>query len=113
LLPNIRFAFHALSLDESRTPFQTALWFKHNGTKKGSDEAPLNDSDGDDPGHWTTTLKQAWFSGVHSDVGDSMQDSRLSNISLGWMISELVTNDILALDQNYLLGEKASEQSPT
>ena len=36
-------------------------------------------------------LKQVWFAGCHSDIGGSYlePESRLSDISLGWMVDEL------------------------
>jgi hypothetical protein len=70
-------------------PFQTTLFFKP--------DQRMNQS-GD-----TTILKQVWFSGAHSDVGGGMQDARLSNIALGWMISELEYYKLLAFDRNYFL----------
>jgi hypothetical protein len=63
---------------------------------------------------WDTTLKQVWFSGAHSDVGGGFQDSRLSNIALGWMISELEQKNLLAFDRNYLIDSDstAAKQEP-
>jgi hypothetical protein len=42
-------AFQALAIDERRKPFKPSIWEK--------------------PAGWTGTLQQAWFAGVHSDVG--------------------------------------------
>jgi hypothetical protein len=65
-------------------PYQITLFFK-------------------DQSRSATELKQVWFSGGHADVGGGMQDPRLSNIALGWMISELESKKLLAFDRNYLL----------
>jgi hypothetical protein len=97
LSPNIKFAFHALALDETRIPFQTTLWFQPTSSTLTNGQARP------DPDAWTTILKQVWFSGGHCDVGGGKSDSRLSNIALAWMISQLVQHKILAFDQNYLL----------
>jgi Uncharacterized alpha/beta hydrolase domain (DUF2235) len=63
LSPNIKYAFHALSLDEKRSAFQPTLWHLPEQTK-GQE------------------LLQVWFSGVHTDVGGGADDPRLSNITL-------------------------------
>lgn len=88
----VKHVFHALSLDESRMPFQTTLFFL---PKEYQHRKP--------PGQlWDTELKQVWFSGEHSDIGGGMQDPRLSNITLGWMIAELEAKNLLAFNKDYL-----------
>ena len=62
----VKFAFHALSVDERRGPFKPTLW----------DNQPA-------PGQ---TVKQAWFAGVHSDVGGGYPDHGLSDIALNWLM---------------------------
>ncbi|KAL5360109.1 hypothetical protein BJX96DRAFT_68279 [Aspergillus floccosus] len=76
LSPRVKHAYHALSLDESRAPFQPTLW-----------EVPRNS---------TQDLQQVWFSGVHSDVGGGLGDSRLSDIALAWMIARCAEGNKLA-----------------
>jgi len=49
LSPGIKNAYHALAIDEKRGVFQPALW-----------TGEINSDQ---------TLEQAWFAGVHSDVG--------------------------------------------
>jgi hypothetical protein len=68
LCPNIQNAFQALALDEHRFHFQPRLWVEHSPDQK---------------------LKQCWFLGSHGDVGGGNEISGLTNLSLGWMISEL------------------------
>jgi uncharacterized protein (DUF2235 family) len=67
LNPNVKFARHAISIDEARPSFQRVGW-------GGS-------------GNTTTNFQQIWFAGCHSDVGGSYveNESRLSDISLKWM----------------------------
>jgi uncharacterized protein (DUF2235 family) len=72
----VRYARHALSLDENRNDFAIVKW-----GSKSNKGPPRKDSDPD----W---LQQVWFAGNHSDVGGSYleNESRLSDISLKWMV---------------------------
>jgi uncharacterized protein (DUF2235 family) len=72
----VRYARHALSLDENRNDFAIVKW-----GSKSNKGPPRKDTDPD----W---LQQVWFAGNHSDVGGSYleNESRLSDISLGWMV---------------------------
>ena len=63
---HVHHAYHALAIDERRRPFQPDLW-----TGKGAN---------------TKTVVQAWFPGVHSNVGSSYKDTSLSSIALNWMM---------------------------
>ena len=49
LNPNIENAYHALALDERRKPFTPNLWQR--------------------PANWAGQIEQAWFAGVHCNVG--------------------------------------------
>jgi uncharacterized protein (DUF2235 family) len=77
LNPRVRYARHALALDEYREDFDRVPW--------------INDSDAPNrelaEGPWFT---QCWFAGNHSDVGGSYpeNESRLSDISLKWMSNQ-------------------------
>jgi uncharacterized protein (DUF2235 family) len=77
LNPAVKFAFHALAIDEHRGPFEPTLW--------NSDPAPGQ------------TVEQVWFPGVHSDVGGGYKEADLSDITLKWMI-ECATRAGLAFD---------------
>lgn len=67
---NVRFARHALAIDELRRDFEPTVWL------------PRENLD----------LKQVWFPGAHSDIGGSYQPDNdgclLSDIALGWMMDE-------------------------
>jgi uncharacterized protein (DUF2235 family) len=63
-------AFHALAIDEHRAPFEPTLWSSQR--KEGQ------------------KVEQAWFCGVHSDVGGGYAETGLSDISLEWMMSKAV-----------------------
>ncbi|HYW55382.1 MAG TPA: DUF2235 domain-containing protein [Polaromonas sp.] len=77
LSPRVRAARHALAIDETRSDFARVQW-GHKGEKP---ERPAGEPE------W---LQQLWFAGVHSDIGGSYaeDESRLSDISLGWMVGE-------------------------
>lgn len=73
LNPRVRYAKHALSIDENRATFERVGW------------TPREVQAGDREVDW---FEQVWFAGVHSDVGGSYleNESRLSDISLKWMV---------------------------
>jgi hypothetical protein len=80
LNPNVGFARHAISIDETRDSFQRVRWgqpkiWRKTGKDKNGYKNPI----------W---FEQLWFSGNHSDIGGSYpeDESRLSDISLQWML---------------------------
>lgn len=75
-IPTLR---HALSIDEARKKFPKVGWAR-------PEDVSWNNERGNPD--W---LVQMWFSGNHSDIGGSYpeHESRLSDISLGWMAGEL------------------------
>ncbi|GKZ27722.1 hypothetical protein AbraIFM66951_006266 [Aspergillus brasiliensis] len=80
----VRYAFHALALDEERSAYQPTLWHQ-----------PEN-AEGQE-------LLQVWFSGVHTDVGGGGDDPRLANITLAWMIAQCTKHNQLSFDiEEYL-----------
>ena len=72
----VRYARHALAIDESRKDFARVSW-----------AAPGDWPDRTGEPEW---LRQTWFAGNHSDIGGSYaeDESRLSDISLKWMIEQ-------------------------
>jgi hypothetical protein len=67
---------HALAIDETRKHFGRVKWGgKHNADRE-EDARPH--------------FRQRWFAGNHSDIGGSYpeEESRLSDIALGWMVHE-------------------------
>jgi uncharacterized protein (DUF2235 family) len=67
-------ARQALAIDEERTSFAPELWEES--------DTPLPSSTQQE------TLSQAWFSGVHANVGGGYPDDSLANVSLSWMMAE-------------------------
>lgn len=70
---SVRFARHAMSIDEYRKDFARVKWGGHNlpQTRPGDPDA----------------FEQVWFAGNHADIGGSYpeNESRLSDITLKWM----------------------------
>ena len=65
---NIKFAYHAISIDEKRKKFPVSRWDE---TKERPPEL---------------TIEQVWFPGVHSDVGGWYPEKGLSDSALKWML---------------------------
>lgn len=81
LHPTIEHAFHALAIDERRKPFAPDLWTR--------------------PAGWTGQLEQAWFAGVHSDVGGGLTPDGLANEALHWLAGKAETLGV-EIDPVYL-----------
>ncbi len=64
----IRSACHALAIDEQRVPFQPSLWKR--------------------PAGWQGDLEQAWFCGVHCNVGGGYAPDGLANEALHWIVGK-------------------------
>ena len=73
----IRFARHALAIDETRADFPRVKW----GWKDKVEERVEGEPE---------RFIQLWFAGNHSDIGGSYPEdqSRLSDIALDWMLRE-------------------------
>lgn len=68
LSPFIEHAYHALAIDEHRVPFEPALWTR--------------------PPGWNGQLEQAWFCGVHSNIGGGYKPDGLANEALHWIVEK-------------------------
>lgn len=66
----VKHAYHALSIDEKRNPFEPTLWELQ--------EVAVEDQ----------ILEQVWFAGAHEDVGGGLDNDGLSNCSIQWMIEK-------------------------
>jgi uncharacterized protein (DUF2235 family) len=88
----IGYARHAISIDERRADFKRVRW----GNPRAAITRPKMER-----------LEQFWFAGNHADIGGGYpeNESRLSDISLTWMIeaaSNGLGNEGLLLDSNVL-----------
>ncbi|MEW8038034.1 MAG: DUF2235 domain-containing protein [Candidatus Thiodiazotropha sp.] len=81
LNPNIENAMHAVAIDERRKPFKPSFWGR--------------------PMSWQGELQQAWFAGVHSNVGGSYSPDGLANEALHWMVEKAEALG-LECDKEYL-----------
>lgn len=74
-------ACHALAIDERRKPFAPTLWTR--------------------PQEWNGSLEQAWFTGVHSNVGGGYKPDGLANEALHWIAARAEVQE-LDIDYAYL-----------
>ena len=65
--PDLRYGYHALSLDENRFYFPPSRWDEKKVTK---------DQD----------IEEVWFPGFHGDVGGQTEDRGIADIPLEWML---------------------------
>lgn len=77
----IQHAYHALAIDERRSPFKPNLWTR--------------------PAGWQGRLEQGWFPGVHSNVGGGCTPDGLANEALHWIVDKARALD-LEFDDAYL-----------
>ncbi|MFT3730036.1 MAG: DUF2235 domain-containing protein [Hyphomicrobium sp.] len=75
-------ALHALSIDETRSPFRPALFTYPDDEKPPSFQH----------------VEQAWFPGTHADVGGGWPETALSDIALLWMAERVRATTGLAID---------------
>lgn len=72
----VEHAVQALALDEARQTFHPMLWTERTFDPDGGEGDP-------DP-----RPHQAWFAGVHSDIGGGYSNERLSLVPAVWMLEE-------------------------
>lgn len=70
----IRYACHALAVDEQRRPFAPDVWTT-------AESNPV-------VGHDRPHVVQVWFPGVHSNVGGGYRYTGLSDMTLAWMVRQ-------------------------
>ena len=76
----IQNACHALAIDEKRKAFKPTIW-----------TTPVQ----------RPSTRQAWFSGVHSDIGGGYRETGLADITLMWIVNKARKSG-LAVDMGYL-----------
>jgi uncharacterized protein (DUF2235 family) len=84
LSSGIKYAYHALAVDEKRKYFRPALW-----------EVSKDALEREDP----QVSEQVWFPGVHCNVGGGYADSGLSDICLKWMADKARSTGLRFNDQ--------------
>ncbi|MBI4970029.1 MAG: DUF2235 domain-containing protein [Rhodospirillales bacterium] len=86
-------ALHAVAIDEKRSAFAPTLWV-------GPKEKPTFDGQ---------IVEQVWFAGVHSNIGGSYADNKLSDITLDWMIKRVRKHTELAISWKDIVAADASK----
>lgn len=77
----IQNAYQALAINERRRPFKPNLWRLQPA--------------------WTGQVEQAWFAGVHSNIGGGYAPDGLANETLHWIVEKAVALG-LEVDDTYL-----------
>jgi len=78
---NIKNAYHAMAIDERRGPFKPSIWVRPDG--------------------WSGSLEQAWFPGVHTNVGGGYDPDGVANEPLHWIVEKAEALG-LAFDESFL-----------
>ncbi|KAH9033056.1 hypothetical protein EDB84DRAFT_1561796 [Lactarius hengduanensis] len=114
----IRVFRHALALDEHRVNFIPEYY---RGDSEESSLGPLNEEEqvSNVPGNASkitphemgevTDVKEVWFAGCHADVGGGVHDNKiqaLSDISLRWMVRELVKAGVKVIFDEQALSDR-------
>ena len=68
LCGNVRFAYHAVAIDEQRAPYCVTLWTRRQETNED--------------------VEQRWFPGAHADVGGGYEDDLLPDPPLAWIAAK-------------------------
>jgi uncharacterized protein (DUF2235 family) len=79
----VKFAYHALAIDEKRASFKQTLWKKRKSGQK---------------------IEQVWFPGVHGDIGGGYSENGLSDIAFLWM-KQKAEDCGLEFDSKYIKSE--------
>ncbi|CAH7687501.1 hypothetical protein PPACK8108_LOCUS22294 [Phakopsora pachyrhizi] len=88
-LPNeVEHAFHCLALNETFPPFILEKW--RITEKQAIERAELN-----------RPIKQIWFPGVHGEIGGSKGSTKWSDVTLLWMLANIVQYGIFEFNKAY------------
>lgn len=79
LSPKVRFARHAVAIDDERTTFHPVLWTEQ---LPGEAAPPVPSTISDE------RLVQVWFVGMHANVGGGYPDDATAFVPLYWMMQE-------------------------
>jgi uncharacterized protein (DUF2235 family) len=99
LHPCVQKAYHAVCIDERRAQFMPTLWTNADGSYRTNDDQ----------------VQQAWFSGVHCDVGGSYAESKLSDIAMSWMMKRAMALGLTFTDaamKQYVTVDPANAVGP-
>lgn len=108
---HVRNAFQALATDERRGNFQAAVWVPYAPDRRVPADAGRAVAVDGQP----QVVEQAWFPGVHSNIGGGYLRHGLSDTTFLWMLSQLHDRGLLGLNQDCIvraLDPVASEAYP-
>lgn len=93
-------AYHAIAVDENRSPYNATLWTRFTPAGEAARPLPSNH-----------TIEQRWFIGAHCNVGGGYANDELAQIPLAWMHSK-ATSCGLAFRNGILLSGKEALCDP-
>ncbi|SFG28993.1 DUF2235 domain-containing protein [Neptunomonas qingdaonensis] len=100
LSARVQHAYHAMSIDEERDAFELLPWQTMKNGQSILGNVMTDPRDGDTSAQKgrdrKQTVKQVWFSGVHTDVGGGYKQSGVSDIPLCWMLDRATDDKVLA-----------------
>lgn len=77
LSEHVRYAYHALCIDDEREAFNPTIWNEPTKAERIAKETGVPSRQ---------SFEQIWFPGVHSDVGGGYKERGLANITFRWMM---------------------------
>jgi uncharacterized protein (DUF2235 family) len=80
----VKLGLHAVAVDERRRPFTPTFWTTP--PKPPADPTAAEAADGSAK---PPPVEQAWFAGVHSNVGGGYSNTGLSDLALAWMMAQV------------------------
>jgi uncharacterized protein (DUF2235 family) len=84
LSPRVKWARHALALDDERTTFHPVLWTEE-GERKPAGPTTIDEE----------RLVQVWFTGMHANVGGGYPDDAVAFVPLSWLVDEAVKRGLI------------------
>jgi uncharacterized protein (DUF2235 family) len=81
----VKYARHAVAIDDERQTFFPLLWDEDSDTEKENNRKW---------GHAADRIKQVWFAGMHSNVGGGYADDDLSMGPLCWIAGEAAAHGL-------------------
>jgi hypothetical protein len=84
LSEHVRYAYHALSIDDERQAFHPTIWNEPTKAERIAKETGQPSKQ---------KFEQHWFPGVHSDVGGGYKERGLANITFRWMMERALAAD--------------------
>jgi len=84
LSEHVRYAYHALSIDDEREAFNPTIWNEPTRAQRLAKDTGIPSKQ---------RFEQVWFPGVHSDVGGGYRERGLANITFRWMMEYALAAD--------------------